>query len=235
MNRSANNLLRVFEIVSAHGPVTLDGVSRLCELSRSSTFRSLKKLEADNWIRTGLDKRSYVITGHADETISAALPAFSSVDRLTNAIKITGMTRKTHVRIYQQTTTNSFELVDDSMGLASEGGDISSFDFEAVQICLEALQRQSEIVGSTRNSAFDKDKILNVGQYLVDTGFFTCEDRHISIIPVRDSLNNLSIVVIGSKSYFDSSSASSMIYAVKLIEALPNVKLSCFRKQRDVA
>lgn len=228
MPQPGNNLLRVFEVVSSRGPITLDEISLKCGLSRSATYRALKKLESDNWIRTQLDRRSYVITGHVDATISEALPAYSSVDTLSRIIKKMNLARTTHVRLYQQTTTNTFMLLDNSLGLQSDQSHTFRNDFGAVQLCLHALQKSDVVVGSIKLSVFEDITLEAAGQAIASHGYYFCEERQVILIPIRDAHNNLSIVVLGSKSYFASSNQEIHADALNLLKNLDGVNLKSF-------
>jgi hypothetical protein len=226
--RSSNNLLRVLEVVAVCGPINLDNVSLQANLSRSSAFRALKKLEVDGWIRTCLDSRGFVVTRHLDKISEAVSAPFGNFDSLIKAIKATKILRSMHVFIYQQVTTHSLQLLDSSLGVNHQQYVRGGHECNNVQSCLRYLQEKNLAVGIPNPSSLVDDEVRKVGLQIFDRGYVSCTDCDSVVVPIGDQSGNLSIVMITSKSYACQSTEAAVHAACILLYSLEKNGLHSF-------
>ena len=211
---SSNVLLRVFEIVAQYGPVALDDAAAKGGLSRSATYRALKKLEADQWIRTRLDGRRFVITDKTEKWISSSVPAFCTVDLLVSELKRTKLARRLVVRVYQQTTTQDFRLIDSSLYFDLQNPAPMFVDQGLVLCCLRALQRAQIVVGSTRIPDFSDAELDKCLLSLFEFGHYYSSDYDLLAAPFLNETGELTIILFGQKE----GSASSTLAQLDEIE-----------------
>jgi len=107
-------LLRVYEVVVMNGPIELDSVYKTVGISRSASFRSLKKLEESGWIRMLLNNHQYVATSHVDELISNSDISLPEIDLVCDLLRQTISEHKMNIDVGIFITQSAFYLVESS-------------------------------------------------------------------------------------------------------------------------
>lgn len=79
-------ILRVADMVARHGPLRLDAVMARTGLPRSATYRCLKELEAQGWIRALLSGEGYVVTHGQQARFGASRHSPPQVERAAEAL-----------------------------------------------------------------------------------------------------------------------------------------------------
>jgi DNA-binding MarR family transcriptional regulator len=187
-------MLRIYQVVALSGPLVLDEVARVSKLSRSSSFRALKKLESGGWIRRQLDGRSFVITSLGERIISEALPAFKSVEHLADLIASMKLIKGIRSQIYHQITTTTVKLLDDSCALNSRVVSVNDFHGSAL-LCLQALQRARMAVGSRRKYDFLETELKYIADKITSDGFVVSSEDECIVVPLEQEIGGTSFVV----------------------------------------
>ncbi|WP_157057580.1 hypothetical protein [Loktanella sp. 3ANDIMAR09] len=228
MQKFSNVLLTVYFGVASNGPVVLDILAAQLSLSRSATYRALRKLERDKWIRRTLDRRSFVITDIVEIAISKANWPSKTAAKVSDYLQSRKDLRRMYLRLYQQTTTTKFNLVE-SVGI-DEYGSVSKIavDETCVSECLAALKMNGKIVGSNRHEKVNLEKLGAVYKELSSTGYYHCCSSLNYIIPVLDGDGAVVIILLASKIGEESSPAALGDIVCDICAGLNEIKLSTF-------
>lgn len=107
-------LLEVYEAVVKFGPIPLDELYPKLNHSRSSTFRSLKHLQAAGWVRTLMSKHDFVATSHLEELISSGSISMPEADLVCNLLRECVKSWGMHIDVGLYITNRTFFLVESS-------------------------------------------------------------------------------------------------------------------------
>jgi DNA-binding MarR family transcriptional regulator len=189
------NVLHIYQVVAVNGPLVLDEVADVSELTRSSSFRALKKLELGGWIRRRLDGRSFVITSLGEKIITKALPAFSFVEQLADLIASMELIKGIRTQIYHQITTTTVKLLEDSSGaMNSKEMAMNDFHGSALQ-CLQALQMARLTLGSRRQYDFSEKELGSVANKIATVGFAVISEDECVVVPLEEAKGGATFVV----------------------------------------
>lgn len=154
--------------MAKNGPITLDQLAKRTGISRSATFRGLKRLEDGGWIRLRLNARQYVLTSKVEQKLNAKIEPKKEIEQLTPIIARSVELKSVRVRIFQQETTATTALVDDSEYNSSEQMD-HAMAIECSNFLMCAFQYAGLAVGK---SQLDAAQRIKAGDLLRNLGLF---------------------------------------------------------------
>jgi DNA-binding MarR family transcriptional regulator len=220
-----HNVLHIYKVVALKGPLVLDEVANVSELTRSSSFRALKKLELGGWIRRQLDGRSFVITSLGEKIISEALPAFNFVEQLADLIASMELIKGIRTQIYHQITTSTVKLLEDSSSaMNSKEKAMNDFHDSALQ-CLQALQMARLALGSRRQYDFSEKELESIAYKIATVGFAVISEVECVVVPLEDKKGGVSFVVFSVQTGSSTSPTVCQQAASKLLLRARNKKV----------
>lgn len=194
---------RIFEVlegVAKHGPITLDEVAKKTGISRSATFRALKRLEEGGWIRQRLNGRQYVLTSKVEKKLNSKIEPKQEIEKLTPIIVENVDLKLFRIRVFQQQTTSSAELVDDSMYNTS---DISE-QLQILNCCgflLKVLQFDSLALGGSNMDPMQRIKAASMLLEFQADNFVIVWDHQFLWIPVFSISSEVFFLCVSYRNY----------------------------------
>lgn len=194
---------RIFELlenVAKFGPITLDQLTEITGISRSATFRGLKRLEEGGWIRLRLNGRQYVLTCRVEQKLNTRIEPKEEIERLTPIINDCTDLKSIRVRIFQQETTASVELVDDSEYNSFERLD-HSMAFECGEFLLGTLQHAGIAVGKTRLSDAETIKAHKLLEKLRKCDFAIVSEQRFIWVPLFSGESDVFLICLSRRDF----------------------------------
>jgi len=194
---------RIFEIlegVAKHGPITLDEVAKQTGVSRSATFRALKRLEEGGWIRQRLNGRQYVLTSNVEKKLNSKIEPKQEIECLTPIIIKAIDLKKVRIRIFQQETTTTAELVDDSIYNIRDLQE----KMQVTRCCsflLKVLQLESLALGGSNMSDLDRAKAAVMLLEFQADNVVIVWDQQFLWIPIFTDSSEVFFLCISNRNY----------------------------------
>lgn len=215
-------ILEVLERVTRCGPITLDQISQKTGISRSATFRALKILQEKGWIRLRLDGRRYVATCQVEERLAPKIEPRREIDDLIPVISSLIDARQIRVRVLQQETNESMEIVDDSLIGTTEFEDHSEVMKRSVFL-LKVLQLHGFATGKAKFNSRDTTQADIVIKSFKNQGFAIVDGDYFLWIPML-SENGVIMICLSLRDF----SQFTVDFGTKLSKALWR-KIECGR------
>ncbi len=122
---SRSRLLEVLEGVVNYGPISLNDLHPKVQRSRSATYRALKELEENGWVRRRLGGNRYILTSRMDRLLSAATISFSEMDTLVPLLGRFAMEHNLHVDVAVMQSRTKVVLIESTERGVETGQPIS--------------------------------------------------------------------------------------------------------------
>lgn len=194
---------RIFEIlenVAKFGPITLDQLTDRTGFSRSATFRGLKRLEEGGWVRLRLNGRQYVLTCRVEQKLNAKVEPKEEIERLTPIINQCIDLKSIRVRIFQQETTATVELVDDSEYKSFERLD-HSMAFECGEFLLNTLQHGGLAVGKPKLGDVETSKAHKLLEKLAKCDFAIVSEQRFLWLPLFSGASDVFLICLSRRDF----------------------------------
>lgn len=194
---------RIFEIletVAKHGPITLDELAQKTDISRSATFRGLKRLEDGGWIRLRLNGRQYVLTSRVEQRLNSKVEPKKEIEQLTPVISQSIDLKSIRTRIFQQETTVSAELVDDSIYNCSERCD-QMMAADCCRFLLKVLQYAGLAVGKPQLDQAQLVKAKDLLGKLERCDFAIVSDHRFLWLPVFSRSSEVFLLCLSCRNF----------------------------------
>ncbi|WP_375281563.1 MarR family transcriptional regulator [Pseudooctadecabacter sp.] len=194
---------RIFEIleyVAKFGPITLDQLTERTGFSRSATFRGLKRLEEGGWVRLRLNGRQYVLTCRVEQKLNTKVEPKEEIERLTPIIDQCIDLKSIRVRIFQQETTATIELVDDSEYKSFERLD-HSMAFECGEFLLSTLQYAGLAVGKSKLSDAELPKACKLLEKMKKCNFVIVSEQRFLWLPLFSGESDVFLICLSRRDF----------------------------------
>ncbi|SFG32826.1 MarR family transcriptional regulator [Roseobacter denitrificans] len=178
-----NRIFEILENVAKYGPITLDELAQKTAISRSATFRGLKRLEDGGWIRLRLDGRQYVLTSRVEQKLNSKVEPKKEIEQLTPVITQSIDLKSIRTRIFQQETTVSAELVDDSIYKCPERNE-QVMAADCCRFLLQVLQYAGFAVGKPQLDEAQLVKAQDILRKLESCDFAIVSEHRFLWLPV---------------------------------------------------
>lgn len=83
MSKATERLLDVFEIIAAHGPISLSNLASQSGIPRSAVHRAAQVLQQRGWVRARLNDHAYEVSSHFDMRMANGHIASAEVELIT--------------------------------------------------------------------------------------------------------------------------------------------------------
>ncbi len=196
----ADRIFELLESVAKCGPATLDEVSCNTGISRSATFRGLKKLQAGGWIRLRLDGRQYVLTSRVEDRLQSDTEPKKEIEQLSTLVANKLDLRAIRIRIFQQKTTMTTELVDDSICGFSDLPD-HHMATRCGQFLLSVLQYGGLSVGAIKFDNKDRTKAEDLLSRLYRDNFVLVSDDRFLWLPLFSKSSDVFLLCFSCRNY----------------------------------
>lgn len=193
-----NRIFELLETVAKNGPITLDQLSGRTGISRSATFRGLKRLEEGGWIRLRLNGRQYVLTSRVEQRLNTKVEPKPEIEQLTPIIAESIDLKTIRVRIFQQETTTSIALVDDSEYNSMERID-HSMAFECGEFVICALQMAGYAVGKVKLDALHTEKAKILIDKFETSNFAAVSEQQFLWLPLFSQNSEVFLLCLSSR------------------------------------
>lgn len=214
-----NRIFELLECVAKNGPITLDQLAKTTGISRSATFRGLKRLEDGGWIRLRLNGRQYVLTSKVEQKLNAKIEPKKEIEQFTPIISRSVELRSIRVRIFQQQTTATTELVDDSEYNSSEQMD-HAMAIECSNFLLRVLQYAGLAVGKSQLDAEQRIKAADLLRNLEFFNFTVVSEQRFLWLPVFSQSSEVFFLCLSRRDFglVDGEIAKNLVQDLKANE-----------------
>lgn len=195
-----NRIFDLLENVARYGPITLDQLTEQTGISRSATFRGLKRLEEGGWIRLRLNGRQYVLTSRVEQKLNTKVEPKEEIEQLTPIISCSIDLKTVRVRIFQQETTATVELVDDSEYNSSERVD-HTMAFECGEFLLSTLQYGGLAVGKTKLDDLELSKAKALLYKLDTCDFAVVSEQRFLWLPLFSARSEVFLLCLSLRNF----------------------------------
>lgn len=227
-----NRIFDLLENVARYGPITLDQLTEQTGISRSATFRGLKRLEEGGWIRLRLNGRQYVLTSRVEQKLNTKVEPKEEIEQLTPIISRSVDLRTVRVRIFQQETTATVELVDDSEYNSSERVD-HAMAFECGGFLLNALQYGGLAVGKAKLNELQISKARTLLSKLETCNFAIVSEQRFLWLPLFSGTSEVFLLCLSLRNFGQINGTIGRVL-VRDLECNPDsMKLQTFKDYRQ--
>lgn len=193
-----NRIFDLLENVARYGPITLDQLTARTGISRSATFRGLKRLEDGGWVRSRLNGRQYVLTSRVERKLNTKIEPKEEIEQLIPVINKCIDLRAIRVRVFQQETTATVELVDDSVYNSAEKAD-HAMAFECGAFLLYTLQYGDLAVGKAKLDKFQVAKAEILLRKLLTCNYVTVSEQRFLWIPLFSHTSEVFLLCLSQR------------------------------------
>lgn len=227
-----NRIFDLLENVARYGPVTLDQLTEKTGISRSATFRGLKRLEDGGWIRLRLNGRQYVLTSRVEQKLNTKVEPKEEIEQLTPIINRSINLKIVRVRIFQQETTATVELVDDSEYNSSERFD-QTMAFECGEFLLNTLQYGGLAVGKKKLDELHISKAKTLMAKLETCNFAIVSEQRFLWLPLFSVTSEVFLLCLSLRNFGQINGSIGRRFAQELEDSQNGLKLLTYKGYQE--